>query len=176
MNLLKLIRHRTLRLMGSAKQHTLLHQGAPAPEFRLARMGGGEVELREAIANGPALLAFFKVTCPVCQLTFPFLERIHKAGTLPIYGISQHGAQDTREFADEYGVTFPILLDAEEADFPASNAYGISSVPTLFLVEGDGAIARVCEGWDRREIEWLGAKAGVAAIRGEDNVPALKAG
>jgi peroxiredoxin len=162
--------------MAASRQRKLLQAGARAPDFRLTRLGGGEVWLDELVAEGPALLAFFKITCPVCQLTFPFLERMHKAGTLPIYGISQNEPEDTREFTVEFGVTFPILLDEEEDGFPTSNDYGISSVPTMFLVERDGTIARVFEGWNRKEIEWLGAKAGGNPIRPEDNVPAWKAG
>ena len=37
----------------------------------------------------------------------------------------------------------PLLLDEEDAGFPASNAYGISTVPTMYLVERDGTISRV---------------------------------
>ena len=42
-----------------------------------------------------------------------------------------------------------MLLDREEDDFPASNAYGISRVPTMFLVERGGTVARVIEGWSQ---------------------------
>jgi peroxiredoxin len=62
---------------------------ARAPEFRLPRADGGEIGLEEIIAQGPALLAFFKTSCPVCQLTFPFLERIHQADSLAQYTTSE---------------------------------------------------------------------------------------
>ena len=84
--------------MASRRQHQPLQTGARAPEFRLARLDGGETSLHDLIANGPVLLAFFKISCPVCQMTFPFLERIHIAGTLPIYGVSQNDEEDTRDF------------------------------------------------------------------------------
>src|SRR3954468_7990910 len=126
--------------MASRRQHQPLQTGARAPELRLARLDGGETSLQDLIANGPVLLAFFKISCPVCQMTFPFLERLHVAGTLPIYGISQNDEEDTREFNRRFGITFPTLLDREENDFAASNAFGISSVPTLFLIEPGGAI------------------------------------
>jgi len=153
----------------------LLQAGARAPDFRLPRLGGGEATLGELVAGGEVLLAFFKITCPVCQLTLPFLDRLHQ-GTLKIYGISQNGVEDTREFNQEFGVTFPTLLDPEYGDFAASNAFGISTVPTTFLVERDGRISRVMEGWNKKEIEWLGAKAGVRPFRPGDNVPEWKAG
>ena len=150
--------------MAAGKHRKLLDPGSHAPDFRLPRLDGGTATLQEIIANGPAVIAFFKTTCPVCQLTFPFLERIHKAGTLPVYAISQDDAEDSREFNREFGLTFPTLLDSARSGYLASNAFGISSVPTVFLLERDGGISRVIEGWSKREIEWLGGLAGVAGI------------
>ena len=162
--------------MAAWNRRRLLKPGAHACEFRLARLDGGEITLGEMTANGPALLAFFKVTCPVCQLTLPFLERIYSHGSIPIYGISQNDAAGTREFNREFGVTFPVLLDTEESAFPVSDAFGISSVPTMFLVEIDGTVSRVMEGWRKTEIEWLGDQAGVRPLRPSDHVPEWKAG
>jgi len=162
--------------MAARTQRKLLPTGARAPEFRLARLDGSEASLHDLLANGPIALAFFKVTCPVCQMTFPYLERIHAGGTLPIYGVSQNGEEDTRDFNREFRITFPTLLDREENEFAASNAYGISTVPTTFLIERDGTISRVIEGWSKQDIEQLGALAGVAVIRHDDNVPAWKPG
>ena len=68
----------------------------------------------------------------------PFLERLHASGNLAICGISQNDAADTREFNTYFGATYSTLLDSEDEDFPVSNQYGISSVPTMFLVEPDG--------------------------------------
>ena len=162
--------------MSSRRQRTLLDPGSRAPGFRLQGAEGGESTLAEWTARGRVLLAFFKVTCPVCQLTLPFLERLHANGALNVCAISQNDAGDTREFNQYFGVTFDTLLDSEDAEFPVSNAYGISSVPTLFLVEPDGAISRVIEGWNKQDMEALGAVARMSLFRPEDNVPAWKAG
>src|SRR5436309_1898049 len=100
----------------------MLQAGDVAPDLRLARLGGGEESLALA---APVLVAFFKINCPVCQLTLPFLERLHGAGAQAddlrrqrIYGISQNGERETREFNEDYGLTFPTLLDREEDNFP----------------------------------------------------------
>ena len=45
----------------------------PAPAFRL-----GSFELKER--DTPVLLAFFKITCPTCQLAFPYLQRLADRG------------------------------------------------------------------------------------------------
>ncbi len=155
--------------MARQERH-LPEAGAKAPEFRLPRLDGGDIGLAEIAAHGPALLAFFKVSCPVCQLTFPFLERVHRAGELTVYGISQNDAKDTRDFAERYRTTFPMLLDSEKNGYPVSNAYGISSVPTMFRIDRDGLIGQVMLGWRKREMIALGA------VGPGDQVPEWKAG
>jgi peroxiredoxin len=137
----------------AGRQNQILQDGAPAPE------------IADLTPQRPVLLVFFKVTCPVCQLTLPYLNRIPN-----VVGISQDNAEDTDEFVREFGIRFPVLLDTEDAGYPASNAYGISSVPSLFLVEANGRIARVTEGWSKREMLLLGA------ISEADHVPEWKAG
>lgn len=153
-----------------------LEPPAHAPGFRLPQLDGGEVALADILKQAPLLLAFFKVNCPVCQLAFPFIERLYKPGHLPVYGISQNGGPDTREFAKRFGVSFPMLLDLESTGFPVSNAYGLTNVPTIFLVESDGAIAQTIHGWDKKRMMALGATNGVTVIQPGENVPEWKAG
>ena len=69
-----------------------------------------------------------------------------------------------------------MLLDTEDSGFPVSNAYGISSVPTLFVVERDGSISMVSEGWGRCDIVSLGERAGVQALQAGEYVPEWKSG
>lgn len=161
--------------MSHSRSHKLLQAGARAADFTLQRLEGGSLSLREIIATGPALLAFFKVNCPVCQMTFPFLERLQSQG-LPVYGISQNGPEDTRDFQRHFSITFPMLLDTESSGFPVSNAFGISSVPTLYVVEPGGTISHVTEGWRKADILHLGARAGTTPLRPADSVPEAKAG
>jgi peroxiredoxin len=162
--------------MAHGSRHKLLQKGARVTEFTLARLDGGQTSLREITARGPALLAFFKVNCPVCQMTFPFLERIQAAEQLPVYGVSQNCAEDTRDFSRHFRLTLPMLLDTEASGFPVSNEFGISSVPTLFLIEPDGTVSQVSEGWHKGDIAQFGARAGVNPFRPTDSVPEAKAG
>ena len=113
-------------------------------------------------------MAFFKISCPVCQFTLPFLERVREEKK--IVGISQDSEEDTRDFNREFGLKFPMLLDREDDAFPAGNGFGITHVPTIFQVESDGRIGRIIEGWDKKQMEALGA------LRPEDRVPASKPG
>ena len=98
------------------------------------------------------MLAFFKITCPVCQFSLPIIERMHKAyPNATIVGISQNPKQDTERFLREYGITFPTLLD-DPAKSAASNPYGLTNVPTIFYVSQDGEIEVSCVGWNRKDV------------------------
>jgi peroxiredoxin len=165
--------------MGAAKQRTLVPAGSSAADFDLPALGGGRRKLAELLAKGPVVLAFFKITCPVCQFTFPFLERIHAARTdqeLQFIGISQDDPESTAEFNRQFGVTFPTLLDTEESGYQTSNKYGISHVPTTVLIERDGTVGWALDGFSRSELEKLGARAGAKPFRKDDYVPEWRSG
>ena len=130
------------------------------------------------------MLAFFKISCPVCQYIFPFLQRISDqfAGKdVSLIAVSQDDVRDTKEFNQEYGVKFPTLIDRD--GYPVSNAYGLTNVPTVFLVSPDGKINVECMGFDKAALEKIVAelsqheKLSVAPLfRGDEDVPAYKPG
>ena len=121
---------------------TALATGTRAPEFELKTLDGKKFSLREELARGPVVLAFFKVSCPTCQYTFPFLERLHKAYRtkgITLVGVSQNDATETLAFVKDFGVNFPILLD-DMHGYVVSNEYGLTNVPTIFWIAQDGEI------------------------------------
>lgn len=161
-----------------------LTAGTVAPEINLPSTRGMKLSLRQALKRGPAIAAFFKISCPVCQFTLPYLERIYKAypgNRVTIIGVSQDEQDYTEEFAREYDITFPLLLDPVDR-YPASNAYDLTNVPSIFLIN-DGKVKLSIVGWDKRDMETLNADVARASgvpiqplfHKGED-VPASKAG
>jgi len=162
--------------MWGKHKNATLEAGAHAPSFRLKGLDGAAVSLHDIESAGPALLAFFKVSCPVCQLAMPYLERLAASSAMKVIGVSQDDAKDTREFNRRFGVTFPTLLDSSKEKYPASNAFGITNVPSMFLVEPDGQVSTAFSGFSKRDFEALGQRAGVQTFRPEDNVPEWKAG
>ena len=129
--------------------------GEPAPAISLKDTSGKKVTLQETLKKGPVVAAFFKVNCPTCQFTFPFLERMHEmygGEGFTLLGISQNDAADTRDFAQEFGVTFPLLID-DENTYTTSNEYGITNVPSVFLISQDGKIVERSVGFAKRDLE-----------------------
>jgi peroxiredoxin len=138
-----------------------LASGKKAPDFTLPAMNDKPFSLRTALARGPVLAAFFKISCPTCQYAFPFLQRIYERnGNQPvtIVGISQNPKKDTAAFIKEYGITFPVLLD-DTHSYPVSNAYGLTNVPSIFWIAPDGEIEILSVGWIRKDIEELDRRA-----------------
>ncbi len=162
-----------------------LAAGTLAPDISLPRLDGKQFSLREALKQGPAVLAFFKISCPLCQFTMPYLERMYRSypqGRYTVVGVSQDEDNYTEEFAREFGITFPLALD-DVNKYPASNAYDLTNVPTIFLIAPDGEVRLTIVGWDRRDMEKLNAEiakassiAPVALFQPGEQVPASKPG
>ena len=132
-----------------------LEVGKQAPQFEIPVMDGSRFSLQDALARGPVLAVFFKISCPVCQYALPYYERIYKTygnGNLSIVGVSENEKKDTAEFMKRYGLTFPMLLD-DTKTYPASNAYGLTNVPSTFWISQDGEIEISSVGWSRQDFE-----------------------
>jgi peroxiredoxin len=138
-----------------------LDAGTQAPQFELPAVDGSKFSLQDALTRGPVLAVFFKISCPTCQYALPYYERIYETygrGKLSIVGISQNDKKDTAEFIKKYRVMFPVLLD-DTKTFPASNAYQLTNVPSVFWISEDGEIEISSVGWSRQEFEEIVQKA-----------------
>jgi peroxiredoxin len=159
------------------KPRTPLAAGATAPDFKLSDYStGSAVTLSRTLERGPVLVAIYKIGCPTCQLALPFLDRLHHGGSLQVFGISQDNQSGTARFHANFKLSMPSLLDREEDGYVVSNAFGISSVPSLFMIEPDGRISMAVTGFVKGELESIGRRAGVEIFRAGENVPEWKAG
>jgi len=139
--------------------------GAKAPEVSLKSTHDRAFSLEAERTKAPVVMAFFKIECPTCQYAFPFLERIANAyprEKVLVVGISQSPKDDTVTFARKFGVTFPVMLD-DTKKYPASNAYGLETVPSTFFVSQAGTVEIAVVGWDKKEISQLNEMVAKAA-------------
>jgi peroxiredoxin len=162
-----------------------LEAGVRAPEINLPFTDGRKFSFSEALKKGPVVAAFFKVSCPVCQFAFPYLERIYKAygksGKFTFIGVSQDDRADTDTFTRRFGVTFPVLL--EQKGYAVSNAYGLTNVPTVFMISSSGEIEFSSVSWSKSEMQELAHRlaevnntAPVAIFAAGEQVPEFKPG
>jgi len=154
----------------------MLEAGDSAPDFDLKTVDGVTRRLKDLISTKPALVTFFKVGCPVCQMTLPFIERLSKSENLEFVAISQDDVNSTEAFCKRFGMTLPTLLDESGKGYPASNAFGITHVPSMFLIEPDQNISMAVSGFSKRDLEAVGKLAGIEPFEPGENVPEFKGG
>lgn len=154
----------------------MLKTGEFAPGFELPDLGDERHSLSSLLEQGRIILAFFKVSCPTCQMTLPFLERLAQQSTARVFGVSQDNAGLSGEFRKEFELTFPVLVDGVERGYPVSNAFGLTHVPSLFLVERDGLISWSSNGFHRGDLQELASQFNIGLFHAEDRVPEWKPG
>jgi peroxiredoxin len=172
------------REVAGGEKMEALAPGNAAPPISLKTLEGDAATLADALKKGPVVAAFFKVSCPTCQFSAPFLQRLHEtyAGeNFTVWGISQDGAAATEDFRKEFDLRFPILLEAK--GYALSNRYGITHVPSIFLIAEDGKIQESSVGFSKAELEKMASAAAQASsvkpaplFKPSEMVPALKPG
>jgi peroxiredoxin len=160
--------------MGWGSRRTLQERDR-APRVSFKTPEGESIPLAGALEQGPLVLAFYKVSCPVCQLALPHLQRL-AGGPLRLFAVCQDGAAEARAFNREYSLDLPVWLDTSSERYAASNAFGITQVPSMFLIESDGSVSWASEGFVKRELEQLAERAGRPIFTDADVVPAMKPG
>ncbi len=157
-----------------------LDPGTPFPRLELRDEEGQVAE----VPPGETLYGFFKTTCPTCELAWPYLDRIRRigeGGSLSIWAVSQDEPGTTRSFYEGLGVRIPTLYDAEP--WTASEALGLSIVPTFLIVGSDGVLRDSAVGFQRDKMEEfadlaarLAGRPPAALFSPDENVPAWKPG
>lgn len=148
------------------------------PALALPGLDGVERPLAEAWSGENALLLIGHKTCKTTRQTLPYVDRIwrRRAPGRGVLAILQDGPEDALELRDKLGLTLPILLEADP--YPLARAVSLVTVPTLFLVDREGLIRGVSEGFVRAELEAFAQRIGVPAplFTPEDKAPAMTPG
>lgn len=161
-----------------------LREGQQAPGFCLEDAAGRAFSLPGSGSARLAALAFFKVDCPVCQLTFPYLDRVYRAAgsqnTL-FLGISQDDDDDTRQFRSEFPFAFPSVCDKEP--YAVSSQFDVEFVPTIYCIDGAGQVKQVIEGFSKQGLQELADRLSChagrpprAVFKPDEGVPSYRPG
>lgn len=161
-----------------------LEPGAIAPDFKLIDLDGKRHSLAEIGRDDLLLLAFYHGECPTCQFAMPAIgamARKAKSPRVKVWGVSEDPEDESAAFAAEMDLRMPILIDAEP--YRVSAAYGLSNVPTLFLIDGKHRIVKQCAGFSKADFLAIAATLVKEAhgrapdiFRGYREVPAMRPG
>jgi len=136
----------------------MLTVGDKAPSFTLPAVGGGEA-VTDPWTEGETVVAFFKVSCPVCKMVAPMLTKLSEAG-VRVVAVGEDAPGDIASYNESQGQQVTTLSEA--APYAVSEAYGLEAVPTIFLIGAEGEIGQAIAGWNRDTWNDLAASLGVA--------------
>ena len=151
----------------------MLALGDRAPSLQLPDAATGE-SVTDPWREGPVVLAFFKTRGDVAVLATPWVLALAVAG-VRVVGVGEDAPPEIQSYAERHGQKVTTL--SETAPYPASDAFGIDSVPTLFRVDEDGTVRDAVVSWDRAEWNRFAEAAGGAAVSEEgDGLPPFRPG
>jgi|SRR5690625_371045 len=123
-----------------------LEKGDVAPDFELSTLEGETMRLSD-FRGEPVMLNFWATWCPPCRAEIPDMQKFYEDKDVTILAVNLYGSEqdkdDVPEFIEEFGMTFPVLLDEESK---VSTKYNIQPIPTTYLINSDGRIHNLAFG------------------------------
>jgi peroxiredoxin len=128
--------------------------GKETPALTLDDIHGSRHKLEQS-AGKTILVHFFATWCEPCRPELASLSKLlaRNGDTLAVVAISvAEPPARVKRYFEKTPVNFPVLLDADRA---AMKAWGVSMLPTTFVLDGRGAVRLQVEGdidWQRRDV------------------------
>lgn len=135
--------------------------GQPAPALQLpllAQEAAGELSLR-SLRGKVVYLDFWASWCGPCRVSFPQLEQLRaelgpQGFEVLAVNVDERKA-DALRFLQEIPVSYPVVRDGSGA---APAAWGILGMPTGYLIDREGMVRLVHQGYRKSDGERLRAE------------------
>jgi peroxiredoxin len=117
-----------------------------APDFALFSPEGQEISLSDY--QGQVILVNWWATwCPPCKAEMPAINAFyetHQADGFVVLAVnSQEEASTVKDFIQDNGFTFPVLLDSQGQ---VMDRYHVRALPTSFIIDRHGVIQHIQTG------------------------------
>ena len=118
----------------------------PAPDFFLRTLNGRSVRLSD-YRGKTVVLNFWASWCPPCRREMPDFQTLWEERgpsgpddlvILAVNLLPEDTIAAAEGFVDEFGLTFPILLDTSRGE--VSQRYGVQALPATFFIDRDGIV------------------------------------
>ncbi|AJD92980.1 peroxiredoxin [Jeotgalibacillus malaysiensis] len=121
-------------------------EGNPVPAVEVTTLDGEVVNLRD-YQGKKVILNFWATWCPPCIAEMPHMQEYYEneAGdqNVEILAVNltskDNGMDKIESFVDDYGLSFPVLLDETGAIGDEFQAF---TIPTTYLIDEEGVIQR----------------------------------
>lgn len=120
--------------------------GAPAPRLEIDFLQGEPFDLKTGVGENFYIIEFWATWCGPCRQSIPHLSNLYekyKSRGLKVVGVSDESADLVRPYMNEMGdkMSYTVAIDPEaKTTRRYFNAYGISGIPTAFLVDTRGNV------------------------------------
>lgn len=127
----------------AARAETGSFPGDLAPDIKMRDIDGRERSLSD-FRGKLVFLNFWATWCPPCKAEIPEMVRFYDKNGGRHFEIvavnltaTESSVENVRTFVKERGMTFPVLLDADDL---AEALFGIQAVPTTLVISPEGVI------------------------------------
>lgn len=113
--------------------------GDRAPDFKVQTMDGEEVNLSD-YKGKKVFLNFWATWCPPCKAEMPHMQAFYEEQPedVEILAVNlEESTEKAADFAKQYELTFPILMDA---DGTVAETYEVYTIPTTYVLNEDGTV------------------------------------
>lgn len=123
-------------------------KGFLAPDFTLITAENHQFTLSD-LKGKPVLINLWASWCVPCRTEMPAIQKVYEDYknegfiVLAVNTTNQDSRTAAINFADEHGLTFPILFDV---DGRVSKSYRLRALPSSFFVDNQGVIQEVIIG------------------------------
>ena len=124
-------------------------------DFSLTVLSGGSARLSD-YKGKVVILNFWATWCPPCVSEMPSMENLYKQykdkGVEILAVDLRENVNTVRQFINNNGYTFPVLLDR---DGRVGGLYGVEAIPTTYIIDREGKIAGRIVGsiyWDTPQV------------------------
>jgi cytochrome c biogenesis protein CcmG, thiol:disulfide interchange protein DsbE len=117
-----------------------------APFFELRGLDGDTLRSHDLLGS-VAMVDFWASWCPPCLAAMPHMQRLHEelrsqGFKLVSVNVEADAPGRARAFKAEHDLSFPVYLDAGAAQ----RAFGVTSYPTVVLIDRQGRICKTYSG------------------------------
>lgn len=113
--------------------------GEKAPDFQVETIDGKKVKLSD-YRGKKVFLNFWATWCPPCKAEMPHMQSFYeeKPENVEVLAVNlEESASKVKDFADQYRLDFPVLLDRSGA---VAEVYDIYTIPTTYVLNEDGTV------------------------------------